>query len=212
MRAWVIDSVSRCNDTLLCNSSEYSTRLSFVLFPATTIIEHWDSICSCVFMETLEVNDNYLEKLPAKLGDMKRLKNLRQEACLDDTKVSLAQKSTISAPVLFRNPLARRGSLSRLSNQGFGCSRLDSRIARRLAIVSQHNISPTYTLGPSAFLVPWCWRYGHDRSELSQPACFLSLWTGPPCSRLVAATNSLRVLTFLLLRAKYVQQTPFASG
>lgn len=30
-------------------------------------------------MEVLEASDNYLEKLPAKLGDMKRLKCLRQE-------------------------------------------------------------------------------------------------------------------------------------
>lgn len=35
------------------------------------------SICWCGFLEVLEANDNYLEKLPAKLGDMKRLKHLR---------------------------------------------------------------------------------------------------------------------------------------
>lgn len=38
-----------------------------------------DSICWCHNLEVLEANDNYLEKLPAKLGDMKRLKHLRQE-------------------------------------------------------------------------------------------------------------------------------------
>ncbi|CAM9128605.1 unnamed protein product [Hapterophycus canaliculatus] len=37
------------------------------------------SICSCRNLEVLEANDNYLEKLPAKLGDMKQLKYLRQK-------------------------------------------------------------------------------------------------------------------------------------
>lgn len=40
------------------------------------------SICWCRNLEVLEANDNYLEKLPAKLGDMKALKLLRQETRL----------------------------------------------------------------------------------------------------------------------------------
>lgn len=35
------------------------------------------SICACVNMEVLEANDNYLERLPHNLGDMKRLKSIR---------------------------------------------------------------------------------------------------------------------------------------
>ena len=41
------------------------------------------SICWCRNLKVLEANDNYLEKLPAKLGDMKALKLLRQDEISD---------------------------------------------------------------------------------------------------------------------------------
>ncbi|CAM9406854.1 unnamed protein product [Ectocarpus sp. 6 AP-2014] len=37
------------------------------------------SICWCRNLEVLEANDNYLEKLPARLGEMKQLRHLRQD-------------------------------------------------------------------------------------------------------------------------------------
>lgn len=45
--------------------------------PQIDAYERLSSICSCVNMEVLEANDNYLETLPTRLGDMKRLKSLR---------------------------------------------------------------------------------------------------------------------------------------
>ena len=41
------------------------------------------SICWCRNLKVLEANDNYLEKLPAKLGDMKARKLLRQDEISD---------------------------------------------------------------------------------------------------------------------------------
>ena len=66
-----------CGHTTTAEHDMSTSRPPSPLWPLSTHFLPNKSICSCHNMEVLEANDNYLERLPAKLGEMKRLKILR---------------------------------------------------------------------------------------------------------------------------------------